>query len=220
MRVWSYALTSTSRNIVWLEVDVLDWSTIVIAIQTNLSLTAEIVSANLFSMTRITRRFCVTLLVVTLLSVGLTACPMVDPPAAFGLPGILSFCSETANDFRVFCKAIVKSEVQTEISVNSNTNYSMLFPSNTAIATYIVQHNLTENDFLSSPDLIVFVKKHVVLGVLTPGISLPNLAGTSVSISGSAPSMMLNSSIIVGIFPYAVKTGNNIWLYGLNKIIQ
>lgn len=220
MRIWTYALTSTSRNIVWLEVDVLGWSTTVILIQTNLSLTAEIVSANLFSMTRITRRFCVTLLVATFLSVGLTACPIVDPPAAFGLPGILSFCSETANNFSIFCKAVVKSQVQTNILINSNTNYSMLFPSNAAMTTYFAQNNLTENDFLSSPDLTLFVKKHVVLGILTPSISLQSLAGTSVGVSGSASSMMVNSSIIVGIFPYAMKTGNNIWLYGLNKIIQ
>jgi hypothetical protein len=162
------------------------------------------------------------LLILTgFLFVGLTSCgPQVDPPGAFGLTGILSFCSGTTNDYSIFCKAAVNVNIKTEIAANPTTEYSMLFPTNAAMTIYFTQNNLNENDFLVSTDLTLFVKKYVLLGALIPGVSLLSLAGTSSSITGSASSLIINGSIAVGVFPYAVKIGTSLWLHSLDKTIQ
>jgi hypothetical protein len=161
------------------------------------------------------------LVIAGFLFVGVTSCgPQVDPPGAFGLTGVLSFCSGTTNDYSIFCKAAVNVDIKAEIAANSTTEYSMLFPTNAAMNIYLTQNNLNENDFLVSPGLTLFVKKHVLLGALIPGVSLSSLAGTSSSITGSTSSLIINGSIAVGAFPYAVKIGTNLWLHSLNKTIQ
>jgi hypothetical protein len=153
----------------------------------------------------------------------LTACPtlITDPPESFGLSAVISNCIySTNNDYSIFCKAFYKANIALEIQANLSQNYAVLFPSNTAMKTYFAQNSLDESRFLSSPGLINFAKKHVVLGVLAPGISLMSWAGTSLSISGTTSSLIVNGAVGVTTFPLTSKIDPQIWLHALDKTIE
>ncbi len=152
----------------------------------------------------------------------LIACPTIitDPPEAFGISAVISNCSNITNDYSIFCKAFSKANVALEIQADLSQNYTVLFPSNTAMTTYFAQKNINESSFLSNSGLIAFVKKHVVLGILSPGASLQSWAGTSISISGTTSSLIVNKTIAVTTFPFTNELDSRIWLHALDKTIE
>lgn len=181
-------------------------------------LTIQRASNSMLLMSRLRTRLGVMVLLLSFL----TACPtlVVDPPEVFGISAVISTCSYLTNDYSIFCKAFSKTAIALEIQGNLSQTFSILFPSNTAMTTYFTQNSFDVNSFLSSPGLIAFVKKHVALGVLSPGVSLPSWAGTSISISGTTSFLIVNRAIAVTTFPFAYEISPRIWLYAIDKTIE
>jgi hypothetical protein len=141
---------------------------------------------------------------------------VVDPPEAFGLSGVISFCKTREVNYTIACRAYEKANISSQLT---GPEYVLFFPSNTAMTAYLNSNSLTEETFLNSAGLVEFIRKHIASGALANGVTLTTLGSTQVSVTTTANGFVLNSSILAIDFPVAKKVENKLWLYAIDKAL-